>query len=96
MTYSRRIVDLDLGDFFGGDGSPYSAVPRPWAKPQLRRRRRGGDLAAAVSDSEGKHLRWLREQLGPCFVDPLICTTEPAAYRWKDDIAVMTLASFGS
>lgn len=53
-------------------------------------------LAAAVSDSDGKHLRWLRDQLGSRFVDGLIITTGPTAYRRKDGIAVVPLALLGS
>lgn len=49
-------------------------------------------LAAAVGDSDGKHLRWLRDQLGPRFVDGLILTTGPTAYRRADGIAVVPLA----
>lgn len=49
-------------------------------------------LAAAVGDSDGKHLRWLREQLGPRFLDGLILTTGPTAYRRPDGIAVVPLA----
>ncbi|WP_235586593.1 ATP-binding protein [Kocuria rhizophila] len=52
-------------------------------------------LAAAVSDSDGKHLRWLRDQLGSRFVDGLIITTGPTAYRRRDGIAVVPLALFG-
>lgn len=52
-------------------------------------------LAAAVSDSDGKHLRWLRDQLGSRFVDGLIITTGPTAYRRKDGIAVVPLALLG-
>ncbi|MCT2248658.1 ATP-binding protein [Kocuria rhizophila] len=52
-------------------------------------------LAAAVSDSDGKHLRWLRDQLGSRFVDGLIITTGPTAYRLMDGIAVVPLALLG-
>ncbi|WP_144999146.1 ATP-binding protein [Kocuria marina] len=52
-------------------------------------------LAAAVSDSDGKHLRWLRDQLGSHFVDGLIITTGPTAYRRRDGIAVVPLALIG-
>ena len=52
-------------------------------------------LAAAVNDSDGKHLRWLREQLGSRFVDGLIITTGPTAYRRRDGLAVVPLALLG-
>ena len=48
--------------------------------------------AGAVDDSDGKHLRWLREQLGSRFVDGLILTTGPMAYRRPDGIGVVPLA----
>lgn len=49
-------------------------------------------LAGAVEDSDGKHLRWLRDQLGSRFVDGLILTTGPTAYRRPDGIGVVPLA----
>lgn len=49
-------------------------------------------LAAAVDDSDGKHLRWLQEQLGERCVDGLILTTGPTAYRRADGIGVVPLA----
>lgn len=52
-------------------------------------------LAAVVSDSDGKHLRWLRDRLGWRFVDGLIITAGPTAYRRRDGIAVVPLALFG-
>ncbi|WP_423446202.1 DUF4143 domain-containing protein [Kocuria sp. KSNUG] len=52
-------------------------------------------LAAAVSDCDGKHLRWLRDRLGSRFVDGLIITTGPTVDRQRDGIAVVPLALFG-
>lgn len=52
-------------------------------------------LAASVSDSDGKHLRWLRDQLGSRFVDGLILTTGPTAYRRQDGLAVVPLSLLG-
>ncbi len=52
-------------------------------------------LAASVSVSDGRHLRWLREQLGPEVRDLLIITTGSEAYRRPDGIAVIPLALLG-
>ena len=52
-------------------------------------------LAAAVGESDGKHLRWLRDQLGPRFVDGLILSTGPTAYRRPDGLGVVPLALLG-
>lgn len=52
-------------------------------------------LAGAVGESDGKHLRWLREQVGPRFIDGLIVTTGPTAYRRPDGLAVVPLALLG-
>jgi uncharacterized protein len=38
-------------------------------------------LGATVSPSDFRHLRWLREQLGDRFIDGIIVTTGPEAYR---------------
>ena len=53
-------------------------------------------LAAAVGDFDDNHLRWLRDRLGSRFVDGLIITTGPTAYRRRDGIAVVPLALVGS
>ncbi len=52
-------------------------------------------LAAGVGDSDGKHLRWLRDQLGPRFVSGVILTTGPTAYRRPDGLVVVPLALLG-
>lgn len=52
-------------------------------------------LAAAADASDGKHLRWLRDQLGSRFVDGLILTTGPTAYRRSDGLGVVPLALLG-
>ena len=52
-------------------------------------------LAAAVDDSDGKHLRWLRAKLGSRFVDGLILTTGPTAYRRPDGLGVVPLPLLG-
>lgn len=52
-------------------------------------------LARAVSEDDGKHLRWLEEKLGDRVLDRVIVTTGPAAYRRADGIAVIPLALLG-
>ncbi|MDN5859843.1 MAG: DUF4143 domain-containing protein, partial [Pseudonocardia sp.] len=52
-------------------------------------------LAAAVSDADVRHLRWLREQLPDQVVDLLVITTGTHAYRRRDGIAVVPLALLG-
>lgn len=49
-------------------------------------------LAAVIEDSDGKHLRWLREQAGERMVDAIIVHTGPHAYRRPDGIGVVPLA----
>lgn len=52
-------------------------------------------MAASAGDSDGKHLRWLRDQLGPRFVSGVILTTGPTAYRRLDGLVVVPLALLG-
>ncbi len=52
-------------------------------------------LAREISDDDVKHLRWLREQLGPDLLDAVIITTGPHAYRRPDGVAVIPLALLG-
>ena len=52
-------------------------------------------LAADVSDSDVKHLRWLREQLPDRVTDLVVVTTGTTAYRRNDGIAVVPLALLG-
>lgn len=52
-------------------------------------------LAAAVGESDGKHLRWLRDKVGPRFVDGVLVTTGPTAYRRSDGLGVVPLALLG-
>src|SRR5205085_8067381 len=52
-------------------------------------------LKQTVRDDDGKHLRWLAEQLGDQLLDQVILTTGPYAYRRKDGIAVVPLALLG-
>ncbi len=52
-------------------------------------------LARAVGDDDGRHLRWLKDQLGDDLADAVIVTTGPEAYRRPDGIAVVPLALLG-
>lgn len=52
-------------------------------------------LSATVDDSDGRHLRALRNELGDDVVDLVILTTGTEAYRRTDGIAVVPLALLG-
>ena len=52
-------------------------------------------LGAEVSDSDVKHLRWLRETSGPLFVDAVVVNTGKYAYRRTDGIAVVPASLLG-
>lgn len=52
-------------------------------------------LAAHATADDGKHLRWLGEQLGPRLLDSVIVTTGRDAYRRPDGIAVVPAALLG-
>ena len=52
-------------------------------------------LAAAVSDRDVVHLRWLRKVLGDELIDAVVVSTGPEAYRRQDGIAVVPFALLG-
>lgn len=52
-------------------------------------------LAPQVSDSDVRHLNWLREELGEMVADCMVVTTGSTAYRRPDGIAVVPLALLG-
>lgn len=52
-------------------------------------------LSPAVSDSDVRHLRWLRDQMPDRVVDLVVVTTGTTAYRRRDGIAVVPLALLG-
>ncbi len=52
-------------------------------------------LSPAVTDSDVRHLKWLREQLPGRVVDLVVITTGTHAYRRPDGIAVVPLALLG-
>ena len=52
-------------------------------------------LGADVTGRDTRHLRWLRDRLGPGLIDALVITTGTQAYRDEDGIAVVPAASLG-
>lgn len=52
-------------------------------------------LASTVQDRDVRHLRWLRDQLGPRVLDAIVVNTGPAAYRRPDGIGVVPLGLLG-
>lgn len=52
-------------------------------------------VGAEVSDSDVKHLRWLRERYSSHFVDAVVLTTGRYAYRRQDGIAVVPASLLG-
>ncbi|MEZ5095663.1 MAG: DUF4143 domain-containing protein [Nocardioides sp.] len=52
-------------------------------------------LAAAVTDRDVRHLRWLRDRLPNDVVDLVILTGGQEAYRRADGVAVVPLALLG-
>lgn len=52
-------------------------------------------LSSTVDDSDVRHLRWLREELGDRVVDAVVITTGTTAYRREDGIGVVPLALLG-
>lgn len=52
-------------------------------------------LAPTVSDTDVRHLHWLRAQLNDRVADAVVVTTGPYAYRRPDGIAVVPLALLG-
>ena len=52
-------------------------------------------LGAEVTRRETRHLRWLRDRLGPGLIDAMVVTTGPRAYRNEDGIAIVPAALLG-
>jgi predicted AAA+ superfamily ATPase len=52
-------------------------------------------LSRTVSDSDVKHLLWLKQHLGDELRDMVVVNTGPAAYRRPDGVAVVPLALLG-
>ena len=52
-------------------------------------------LSSTVGDGDVRHLRWLRDHLGPDLLDAVVITTGEHAYRREDGIAVVPAALLG-
>jgi predicted AAA+ superfamily ATPase len=52
-------------------------------------------LTATVSESDVRHLHWLRDQIGKDLLDAVVLTTGTDAYRRADGIAVVPAALLG-
>jgi predicted AAA+ superfamily ATPase len=52
-------------------------------------------LGSSISDTDVKHLVWLREQVGEDCIDLAVLHTGPEAYRRQDGVAVIPLALLG-
>ena len=52
-------------------------------------------LGADVTRRDTRHLRWLRDRLGPGLVDAMVVTTGRRAYRDPDGVAVVPAALLG-
>ena len=53
-------------------------------------------LAPVPDDTDVRHLRWLKGQLGDDLIGTAVLTTGPAAYRREDGIAVIPAALLGA
>lgn len=52
-------------------------------------------LGAEVTGRDTRHLRWLRDRLGPALLDAAVVTTGTEAYRNPDGIAIIPAALLG-
>ena len=52
-------------------------------------------LSGSIERDDGKHLVWLREQIGDDLIDAVVISTGPQAYRRQDGIAVVPAALLG-
>lgn len=53
-------------------------------------------LSASVGNEDVRHLRWLKERMGPHLTDAIVVTTGRSAYRRPDGIAVVPLSLLGA
>ena len=49
----------------------------------------------SLNDTDVEHLVWLRSRIGDNFLDGVVITTGPYAYRRQDGIAIVPLALLG-
>jgi predicted AAA+ superfamily ATPase len=52
-------------------------------------------VGGTITDEAVRHLVWLRERIGEDFLDGIVISTGPAAYRRRDGIGVVPLALLG-
>ena len=52
-------------------------------------------LASTVGPGDGKHLNWLRDQIGDRLVDRVVVYTGQYAYRQNDGVAIIPRALLG-
>lgn len=52
-------------------------------------------LGNQVSPADTRHLRWLRDRLGPALIDAMVVTTGAEAYRDEDGIAIVPAGLLG-
>jgi predicted AAA+ superfamily ATPase len=52
-------------------------------------------LHPVPTDTDVRHLRWLRDKIGPDLLDAIVITTGRDAYRREDGIAVVPAALLG-
>lgn len=53
-------------------------------------------LAGSVTDHDVRHLRWLRDRAGDLWLDGIVLTAGPYAYRRRDGIGVVPLSLLGA
>lgn len=49
-------------------------------------------LSGTIDDRDVRHLRWIKDRLGPDVLDAIVLTTGPDAFRRPDGIGVVPLA----
>ena len=52
-------------------------------------------LGAEVTRRDTRHLRWLRDRLGPGLIDAMVVTAGQEAYRDEDGIAIVPAGLLG-
>src|SRR5699024_2328448 len=52
-------------------------------------------LSATITDSDVRHLHWLRDQIGDRLIDSAVINTGPGAYRRSDGVGVIPLGLLG-
>lgn len=52
-------------------------------------------LGTEVTGRDARHLRWLRDRLGPALIDAMVVTTGDKAYRDEEGTAIVPAALLG-